>query len=154
MIFDEDFIDTVVELHGRGDKTDVTHWLQVEMGRSLLFAEDIRAFNPVPVQKSLRLLLKTQTCSTLCIRLVLQGYQRRGHTHDSSIWALVTFMATGDLQMVDRTWLVCRCSCRRVPLALNVYRGTCSIVMRSFDPVRPELIEQEKISTGFVSLQC
>ena len=37
LIFDEDFIDTVVELHGRGDKTDVTHWLQVENQAEISF---------------------------------------------------------------------------------------------------------------------
>ena len=37
------------------------------------------------------------------------------------------------------------------PLAVNVYRGATSVVMRAFDPVRAwELIEREKISTGLM----
>jgi acyl-CoA synthetase (AMP-forming)/AMP-acid ligase II len=30
LIFGEEFVDTVAELHSRGDRTDVEHWLQVE----------------------------------------------------------------------------------------------------------------------------
>ena len=66
-------------------------------------------------------------------------------------------MATGDLQMADR-YLACLPMFHvgaLMPLALNVYRGTRSIVMRSFDPVRAwELIEQEKFHQDYVSLQC
>lgn len=30
LIFGEEFLDGVAELHSRGDKTDITHWLQVD----------------------------------------------------------------------------------------------------------------------------
>ena len=30
LIYSEEFVDTVAELHSRGDKTDIQHWLQVE----------------------------------------------------------------------------------------------------------------------------
>ena len=37
------------------------------------------------------------------------------------------------------------------PLAVNVYRGATSVVMRSFDPVLAwQLIEREKITTGLM----
>ena len=45
LIFDEDFIDTVAELQGRGDKTNVSHWLQVENQKEIcFFAEGYQSF--------------------------------------------------------------------------------------------------------------
>jgi Acyl-CoA synthetases (AMP-forming)/AMP-acid ligases II len=37
LIFNEDFIDTVVKLHGRDEKTDETHWLQVDNDAQVCF---------------------------------------------------------------------------------------------------------------------
>ena len=36
LVFDDDFVDTVADLHGRGDKTDVRDWLQVTGGEVAL----------------------------------------------------------------------------------------------------------------------
>ena len=153
LIFDEDFIDTVVELHGRGDKTDVTHWLQVEnQAEVCFFAEGYQSFQSSASSEEPEIAAEDSDMLYIMYTSGTTGLPKGVvHTHDSSIWALVTFMATGDLQMVDR-YLACLPMFHvgaLMPLALNVYRGTCSVVMRSFDPVRAwELIEQEKISTG------
>ena len=45
LIFDDEFLDTVTELHSRGDKTDVKQWLQVTKdGEAAYFATDYAEF--------------------------------------------------------------------------------------------------------------
>ena len=45
LIFGEEFIDTVADLHGRGEKTDIGQWLQVEGGAVIAgFAESYQGF--------------------------------------------------------------------------------------------------------------
>ena len=45
LIFDNEFVETVADLHSRGDKTDIKHWLQVAQPDEIAhFAEDYRAF--------------------------------------------------------------------------------------------------------------
>ena len=44
LIFDNEFVDTVAELHSRGDKTDINQWLQVTSGDVAYFAQSYRGF--------------------------------------------------------------------------------------------------------------
>jgi acyl-CoA synthetase (AMP-forming)/AMP-acid ligase II len=65
-------------------------------------------------------------------------------------WAILTFEASCDLRDGDR-YLVALPLFHvgaLTPVALNVYRGVTSIVMREFDPVRAwSLIEEEAVTT-------
>jgi acyl-CoA synthetase (AMP-forming)/AMP-acid ligase II len=73
------------------------------------------------------------------------------HTHTSSIWAIITIAGTISYQDGDRylAALPMFHVGALTPLAVNVYAGVTSIVMRSFDPVLAwELIDRERISTG------
>ena len=69
------------------------------------------------------------------------------HTHNTAIWAVITIGATSDYQTNDR-YLACLPMFHvgaLTPLAVNVWRGAASIVMRSFDPNRAwQLIQDEK----------
>ena len=47
LIFDNEFVDTVAELHSRGDKTDIKQWLHVTHEDEAHFAENYRAFRNV-----------------------------------------------------------------------------------------------------------
>jgi len=73
------------------------------------------------------------------------------HTHNTAIWAIITISAQPFYYLNDRylAALPMFHVGALTPLAVNVYKGTCAVVMRSFDPVRAwELIEQERITIG------
>ena len=73
------------------------------------------------------------------------------HTHTSSIWGVLTIAATSCLRR-RRSYLAALPMFHvgaLTPLAVNVYAGVTSVVMRAFEPVLAwQLIEREKISTG------
>ncbi len=70
------------------------------------------------------------------------------HTHESALWACLTIMTTADTRYGDR-YLVSLPLFHvgaLTPATGNVHRGSTSIVMRSFDPVRTwQLIDEENI---------
>ena len=79
------------------------------------------------------------------------------HSHATVFWAILTFEASCDLRDGDR-YLVALPLFHvgaLTPVALNVYRGVTSIVMREFDPVRAwSLIEEEAVAQRYWFLQC
>jgi acyl-CoA synthetase (AMP-forming)/AMP-acid ligase II len=73
------------------------------------------------------------------------------HTHRSALWAIYTIAATTHYHEADRylAALPMFHVGALTPLAVNVYGGATSVVMRSFDPLLAwQLIERERITTG------
>ncbi|MGD8832519.1 MAG: long-chain-fatty-acid--CoA ligase, partial [Pseudomonadales bacterium] len=151
LIFDSDFVDTVAELHSRGDATDVAQWLQVGE-ETAHFAQPYAAFRdaapadepPTRAADDDMLYIMYTSGTTGLPKGVV-------HTHDSAIWAILTIAATTDYHEGDIYLgaLPMFHVGALTPLAVNVYAGATSVVMRSFDPTLAwELIEREKITTG------
>jgi len=153
LIYDGDFAETVADLHARGDKTDVAQWLQVTGGGDgAHFAQSYERFRDAASSdepesrgsdEDMLYIMYTSGTTGLPKGVV--------HTHTSSIWAVLSIAASVRYQDGDRylAALPMFHVGALTPLAVNVYAGVTSIVMRSFDPVLAwELIERERITTG------
>lgn len=155
LIFDDEFEAVVAELHSRGDRTDIGHWLHVSGSQAQApFADSYQAFREqgratepaaVGVDDDMLYIMYTSGTTGLPKGVV--------HTHGTTLWAVLTIGANPIYYLEDR-YLACLPMFHvgaLTPLTGNVYKGATTVVMRSFDPVRAwTLIEQERISTALM----
>jgi acyl-CoA synthetase (AMP-forming)/AMP-acid ligase II len=155
LIFGEEFIDTVSELNQRGDATEIARWLQVAQGAGEThFSSDFDAMadaasieEPTVSGEDDDLLYIMYTSGTTGLP---KGVV---HTHDTSLWALLTFAITSDLRDGDRylAALPMFHVGSLTPITLCVYRGVTAVVMREFDPVRAwQLMGEETITAALL----
>ncbi len=156
LIFGHEFVDVVAELHGRGEKTDIHHWLHVAdvqgASETAYFAVDYARYRNAGAIDEPELGAAGSDMLYIMYTSGTTGLPKGVvHTHDTAIWAVITIGANAVFYEADRylAALPMFHVGALTPLAVNVYRGATSIVMRAFDPVRAwELIEQERITTG------
>ena len=156
LLFGDEFVDLAADLHGRGDKTDIECWLHSDGmdGGTSGFSDKYEALRQASstvepeitaVDDDLLYIMYTSGTTGLPKGVV--------HTHSTTIWALITFMATADVHAGDKylAALPMFHVGSLTPITLNVYNGTTSVVMREFDPVRAwELFEEEEVTTALL----
>ena len=68
LIYGDEFVETVADLHSRGDKTDISQWLQVPGEQEMAyFSADYQAFRDAGGVEEHRWVVVMMTCCTSCI---------------------------------------------------------------------------------------
>ena len=155
LLFGNEFLDLASDLNSRGDKTDIVNWLHSAEGDSEThFAGDYEKLRdaasdaepPCDAEDDDLLYIMYTSGTTGLPKGVV-------HSHNTMLWAMLTFQATADSRDGDRylAALPLFHVGALTPVTLNVYGGITSIVMREFDPTRAwELMGEEKITTALL----
>jgi acyl-CoA synthetase (AMP-forming)/AMP-acid ligase II len=151
MIAGEEFAGAVTELHSRGDRTDIGHWVHV--GADATKPEFAIAFSSLVDGRSVSAPELTAWNDDLLYIMYTSGTTGlpKGvmHTHSTQMAALITLNATADYRIGDRylNAMPMFHVGALTPAIITTYRGLAHVLMRAFDPVKIwELVGSERIN--------
>ena len=155
LFYSEEFLPSVSELHARGDKTDIAHWIHTGSNDTKPpFAKGFdEIVNPSPSTEpeitawNDDMLYIMYTSGTTGLP---KGVM---HTHSTQMDALVTLNATSDFCIGDRYLnpMPLFHVGALTPAITTAYRGLAHVLMRAFDPVKTwELVRDEKITNALL----
>ncbi|MBT4690986.1 MAG: long-chain fatty acid--CoA ligase [Rhodospirillaceae bacterium] len=152
LIYGGDFGAVVAEIHGRGDDTDITCWIENSQGATQqLFAD---AYDDVLAGGSTQSPEITAGGDDDVFIMYTSGTtglpKGAQHSHNTLTWALITANATWDMRPKDRYSIALPMYHigALLPVALTAYTGATAVLMREFNPkLMWELIESERINS-------
>jgi len=150
LVFGEEFAEVCAELESRGDKTDITTWIQVG-GTPADGVLDYTAWAGAAAATEIE-----STASGDAYVFIMYTSGTTGlpkgviHSHDTVMWSILTGTASLDFRPADRflNSLPCFHVGALNPVLANAYAGGTTVLMRSFDPTESwRLINDEKINS-------
>ena len=155
LIYGDEFSELVANLNARGDKTDVETWLHSSASTAESpFARDYEALRGAAIVDEPNCAVADDDLLYIMYTSGTTGLPKGVvHSHETTLWAILTFQATADLHDGDRylAALPMFHVGSLTPITLNVYAGVTSVVMREFDPTRAwELLGEEKINNALL----
>ena len=150
-----EFAAAVTELQGRGDRTDVLHWVHV--GDAAAKPEFAVQFDELVDAQSVNEPELTAWNDDLLYIMYTSGTTGlpKGvmHTHSTQMAALITLNATSDFCIGDRYLnpMPLFHVGALTPAIVTVYRGLAHILMKAFDPTKVwELVKAERINNALL----
>lgn len=150
-----EFAGAVIELHSRGDRTDVQHWVHV--GDAAAKPEFAVQFDElVDAQPATEPALTAWNDDLLYIMYTsgTTGLPKGVmHTHSTQMAALITLNATSDFCIGDRYLnpMPLFHVGALTPAIVTAYRGLAHILMKAFDPTKVwELVKAERITNALL----
>ncbi len=155
LFYGEEFLPAITDLHSRGNKTDVQHWIHTgSVDTTPAFAKEFNSLvDPAPNTEP------TITAWDDDMLYIMYTSGTTGlpkgvmHTHSTQMDALVTLNATSDFCIGDRYLnpMPLFHVGALTPAITTAYRGLAHILMRTFDPTKVwELVRDEKINNALL----